>query len=86
MSLAGLKFVREVPVPIRYKAVRLDCSYRLDFLVNDELILELKAVDRFEPIHQAQLLTYLRLTGKKIGILLNFNETLLKNGILRRIL
>ena len=85
-SLAGLSFQREIQVPVHYKGVKMDCAYRLDFLIEDRLIVELKCVEQFDPIHQAQLLTYLRLTGKRVGLLLNFNETLLKNGILRRVL
>ena len=85
LSLAGLSFRRELPIPLRYKGVVMECAYRLDFVIEDQLILELKSVERFEPIHHAQLLTYLKLTGKKVGLLLNFNETLLKNGILRKI-
>jgi GxxExxY protein len=86
LSLAGLSFRREVEVPLRYKSVTMECAYRLDFLIEDQLIVELKCVECFAAIHEAQLLTYLRLTGKKVGLLLNFNETLLKNGILRRVL
>jgi GxxExxY protein len=86
LSLAGIPFLREVPVSMRYKGVTMDCAYRLDFVVADQMVVELKCVERFDPVHQAQLLTYLRLTGKKVGLLLNFNETLLKNGILRRVL
>lgn len=61
-------------------------AYRLDFLIEGELVLEIKAVDKLDTVHEAQLLTYLRLSGKKTGLLLNFNERLLKNGILRRVL
>jgi GxxExxY protein len=86
LSLAGLSFQREVPIPLRYKGVALDCAYRLDFVIEDQLIVELKSIEGFDQIHHAQLLTYLKLTGKKVGLLLNFNETLLKNGILRKIL
>jgi GxxExxY protein len=86
LSLASLSFEREVPIPLRYKGVAMECAYRLDFVIENQLILELKSVERFEPIHHAQLLTNLKLTGKKVGLLLNFNETLLKNGILRKIL
>src|SRR5437868_1008272 len=72
LSLARLSFQREVPVPLRYKGVTMDCAYRLDFVIEDQLIVELKCVERLDPVHQAQLLTYLRLTGKKVGPLLNF--------------
>ncbi|MCC6232153.1 MAG: GxxExxY protein [Verrucomicrobiales bacterium] len=72
-------------MPIDYKGVRLDCGYRVDVLVEDTLILELKAVDVLLPIHQAQLLTYLRLSGKQVGILINFNVELLKLGTKRMV-
>jgi GxxExxY protein len=85
-TLAGIPFAREVAVSLEYKSVILPCAFRLDFLIEDKLILELKAVEKLEPIHQAQLLTYMRLARKPFGLLLNFNETLLKNGILRRVL
>jgi GxxExxY protein len=85
-SFAGLKFAREVPVALTYRTVNIPCAYRLDFLIEDRLILEIKAVERFEPVHQAQLLTYLRLTGKTVGILLNFNQARLIDGILRRVI
>jgi GxxExxY protein len=83
LSQAGLKFAREVPLALTYKAVNLPCVYRIDFLVEDSLVLELKSVDRFEPVHKAQLLTYLRLSGKSVGLLLNFNQARLRDGILR---
>jgi GxxExxY protein len=84
-ALAGLKYAREVPVALSYRTVTIPCAYRLDFLVEDTLILEIKSVERFEPVHQAQLLTYLRLTGKHVGILLNFNEARLIDGVLRKV-
>jgi GxxExxY protein len=86
LSLAKLAFQREVALPLKYKGITLATSYRLDFLIEDQLVLEIKAVDRLEDIHEAQLLTYLRLSGRKTGLLLNFNDRYLKNGILRRIL
>jgi GxxExxY protein len=86
LTLAGIPFAREIAVSLEYKGVVLPCAFRLDFLVDEKLILELKAVERIEPIHQAQLLTYMRLGRKPLGLILNFNETLLKNGILRRVL
>ena len=86
LTLAGTPFTREVAVSLEYKGVVLACAFRLDFLVEDKLILELKAVEKLEAIHQAQLLTYMRLARKPVGLLLNFNEALLKNGILRRVL
>ena len=75
----------EVAVPVLYKEVRLDCGYRLDLLVEEEVVVELKAVESLLPIHSAQVITYLRLTGKAVGLLLNFNVILLKDGIKRLI-
>ena len=79
----GIYFERQVQLPIVYKNVKLDCRYRLDFIVEDSVVVELKAVSELEKIHEAQLLTYLRLTGKRLGLLLNFNVLLMKNGIKR---
>jgi GxxExxY protein len=83
---AGLAFRRQVPLPITYKSVRLDCGYRLDVVIEDQLILELKAVEGLLPIHEAQVLTYMRLSGIRTGLLLNFNTAVLKNGIRRLML
>ena len=69
-----------------YKGLKLDCGYRLDVVVEDSVVIELKSVEQILPIHQAQLLTYLRLSGKKVGLIINFNVAVLKNGIVRRIL
>lgn len=80
---AGLAFERQKSVPVVYKFVRLDCAYRLDLVVENRLIIEVKSVERLIPIHEAQLITYLRLTGLPVGLLLNFNSDLLKNGIRR---
>ena len=74
---------RQKELPIEYKGVTLDCGYRLDVVVANRLILELKACERLEPIHEAQLLTYLKLTGIKVGLLINFNVPVLKQGIKR---
>jgi GxxExxY protein len=82
-ELAELPFQRQVSLPVSYKGKMLDCGYRMDFVVDDKIILELKAVERFEPIHQAQLLTYLKLARKRLGLLINFNVPLLKQGIKR---
>jgi GxxExxY protein len=75
-----------VGLPIEYKGLKLDCGYKIDLLVQDEVILELKAVEKLLPIHQAQLLTYLKLAHKKVGLLINFNVPLLTQGIIRRVL
>jgi GxxExxY protein len=77
----SLPFKRQVPLPVVYKSVRLDCGYRLDVVVQDQVILELKTVERLAPIHEAQMLTYMRLSGIRTGLLLNFNCAVLKDGI-----
>jgi len=74
---------RQVPLPLVYKEVKLDCGYRMDNVVNGELILEIKAVERLLPIHEAQMLTYLRLSGIRTGLLMNFNTPILKQGLRR---
>ncbi|MBI2683329.1 MAG: GxxExxY protein [Acidobacteriales bacterium] len=86
LSLRGIQFRSQVELPVEYKGVALDCGYRLDLLVNETVIVELKAVEKILPIHTAQLVTYLRLSGKKVGLLINFNVPLLKDGIVRRVL
>ncbi len=78
---AGLAFKEQIAIPVRYRGVRLDCGYRLDFLVNDELVVELKSVERILPIHKAQALTYLRLTRFPQALLINFNVPVLRHGI-----
>jgi GxxExxY protein len=83
---AGLAFQRQVPLPVIYKAVRLDCGYRIDIVIERSVILELKTVERLMPIHEAQLLTYLRLSGLRTGLLLNFNSPVLRDGIRRMVL
>jgi GxxExxY protein len=83
LAVLGLKFERQRPVPLEYKGTTLDCGYRLDLLVEEALVVEIKCVDRLLPIHQAQLLTYLRLTTLQTGLLVNFRQTVLKNGLRR---
>ena len=85
LSLAKLGFERQVPLPLAYKSILLDCGYRLDFLVEKTVVLELKAVEELQPIHQAQLLTYLKLGRWPIGLLINFNVPVLKKGIKRMV-
>jgi GxxExxY protein len=80
---AHLSIVTEMVLPVRYEGVHLDCGFRLDIIAMDEVILEIKSVKKLAPIHEAQLLTYLRLTGYPAGLLLNFNVPLLKQGIKR---
>jgi GxxExxY protein len=82
----GLQFQRQVPLPVRYKAVNLDCGYRLDIVVAGVLVLELKAIERLLPIHDAQMLSYLKLGGFKVGLLLNFHSPVLKDGIRRLVI
>ena len=79
----GIRFEAEKPIPVRYKDVQIDCAYRLDLLVEDSVVVELKSVDRLERLHDAQLLSYLRLTECHVGLLINFNVVLLKQGIRR---
>lgn len=83
LSKNGLHFERQKDMPLRYKDVFLNCGYRLDFLIEDSLVIELKAVDKLQPIHQAQMLTYLKLSQKSLGLLINFNVPMLKDGIQR---
>jgi GxxExxY protein len=83
LQQAGIAFERQISVPVVYKSIRLDCAYRLDLKVENKLIVEIKSVERLMPIHEAQLITYLRLTGLAVGLLLNFNTNVLKNGIRR---
>jgi GxxExxY protein len=82
LGLAGLTFERQKPVPVTYKGHTLG-DYRLDMLVQDTVVLELKSVERFDPIFEAQILSYLKMTGKPIGLLINFNTRLLKDGVKR---
>jgi GxxExxY protein len=87
LHLRGLTFQREVPLPVAYKGIRLDCGYRLDIVVQDKVILELKCVEQILPVHEAQLLTYLKMTGKQVGLILNFNVAVLaRGGIVRKVL
>ncbi len=83
LSVAGVKFERQKPLPVHYKAVNLDCGYRLDLVVEQKLIVELKAVENLLSIHEAQALTYLKLSGLTLGLLINFNVPVLKAGIKR---
>ncbi len=82
----GIAFGRQVALPVVYKSVKLDCGYRMDLVVDDRLVVELITVEKILPIHEAQLLTYLRLSGIRTGLLLNFNTAVLKNGIKRMVL
>jgi GxxExxY protein len=82
----GIPFKRQVPLPVIYKSVRLDCAYKMDLVVQRMLIVELKTIERILPVHEAQLLTYLRLSGITTGLILNFHMPVLKDGIKRLVL
>ncbi len=86
LKKSGLKTERQKPVPIIYKEIKLKCGYRMDILVEEIIVVELKSVDQLAAIHDAQILSYLKFSNKKVGLLINFNVTLLKNGIRRFIL
>ena len=86
LRLRGLEFERQVSLPVNYKGAQLDCGYRLDFLVAKSVVVELKAVDSLQAIHEAQILTYLKLGGWTVGLLINFNVPVLKDGIKRLVL
>ncbi len=86
LSRNGIAFQLQHSLPVQYKDVRLDCGYRIDILVENQLIVELKSVEEIKGIHEAQLLTYMKLAGVKIGLLMNFNVTKLKDGIKRFVL
>lgn len=86
LTVRGVPFEREVPLPLEYRGVRLDCGYRLDLLVARRVVVEVKAIEAIAPIHEAQLITYLRLGGWNVGLLMNFNVVILKDGIRRRVL
>jgi GxxExxY protein len=83
LSRRGLSFQRQVELPLAYKGIKLHCGFRMDLVVEDAIVLELKTVDQLLPVHSAQLLTCLKLSGKKIGLLINFNEPVLTKGLRR---
>ena len=85
LHLAGVLFRIQVPIPVEYKGIKLDCGYRVDLMIDDRMIVELKSVEKILPIHQAQLLTYMKLSGISIGLLMNFNVIRLKDGIKRMV-
>jgi len=86
LHLRAIDLERQGNLPVSFKGLKLDCGYKIDLVVEEEVVVELKAVEKILPIHQAQLLTYLKLSGKRIGLLINFNVPLLTQGITRRIL
>jgi len=83
LSIQGLLFEKQKPLSIDYKGKKLDCGYRLDIVVEKAIIIELKSCEKIEPIHKAQLLTYLKLSGLNLGLILNFNVPLMRDGIVR---
>jgi len=83
LSLRQIQYQRQVVLPLRYKGTMLDCGYRLDILIEDQVVIEMKTVEKILPVHKAQLLTYLRLLPAKVGLILNFHEARLKDGICR---
>ncbi len=83
LEMRDIKFERQKPLAVVYKGITLECGYKLDIVVEDKVILELKSVNKVEPIHEAQLLTYLKIADLKLGILMNFNVVILKDGIKR---
>lgn len=86
LKSANIPFARQVPLSVKYKGIVLECGYRMDVVVANDLLVEVKAVDRLMPIHDAQLLTYLKLSGCKAGLLMNFNAVLLRDGLKRMVL
>ena len=83
LSIQGLLFEKQKPLSIDYKGKKMDCGYRLDIVVEKAVIIELKSCEKIEPIHKAQLLTYLKLSGLNLGLILNFNVPLMRDGIVR---
>src|SRR5215831_1116475 len=86
LAICGIPFERQVQIPVEYKGVRLDCGYRADIVVDGKILVVIKAIDSLLPIHDAQLLSYLKLGGREVGLLINCNVELLKHGLRRRVL
>jgi GxxExxY protein len=86
LKQSGIAYIRQAPLAVMYKQVHLECGYRMDLVVESEIVIEIKAVERLLPIHDAQMLTYLKLSGYQAGLLLNFNSMVLKDGLRRLIL
>jgi GxxExxY protein len=83
LALQGIGFERQVSLPVEYKGVKLDCGYRMDLVIEGKAVVEIKTVEKLVPLHEAQLLTYLKLSGLRVGLLLNFNTPVLRSGIRR---
>ena len=86
LALRAIRYGREWPLPLEYKGLRVKCGYRIDFLVADSVVVEIKSVEAIAPVHHSQLLTYMRIGGWKVGLLINFNVLVLKNGIHRKVM
>jgi GxxExxY protein len=86
LFLRGISFATEVALPVDYKGIHLDCGYRMDLVVDNKIAVELKSVEKIAPIHESQLLSYLRLSHMQVGLLINFNVKVLRQGIVRRVL
>ncbi len=86
LSLRKIEFNNQVELPVEYKGIKLDVGYRIDLLVMNQVVIEIKAVEKVLSVHEAQLITYMKLSGKSLGLLLNFNVPVLKDGITRRVL
>ena len=86
LKLLGLKVEEQKPLPLVYKEITIDQGYRIDLLVEDQVVVELKTVEQLTDVHEAQILTYLKLSGRKVGLLINFNVPLIKNGIKRLVI
>ena len=85
-DLRGIKYRQEVDLQVNYKGVAIDCAYRIDFIVEEKIVVELKSVEKLIPIHEAQLLTYLKLSKLRVGLLINFNSAVIRNSFIRRVL
>jgi GxxExxY protein len=85
LNLRGIPFERQVAIAVEYQGVKLDCGYRADLIVGGKILVEIKAVDQLAPIHEAQLLSYLKLCGLKVGLVINFNERVLAHGVRRKV-
>jgi len=86
LTAKRIAFERQIVMPLQYKDISVDCGYRMDFLVEGTVVVELKSIDQVLPVHEAQILTYMRLSGTKVGLLINFNSRLLRDGIKRFVL
>jgi GxxExxY protein len=86
LTLRGIRWVRQVPLPVVYKGEQIDCAYRMDIVIEDRVLVELKAVDEIAKIHEAQLMSYLKLSERRVGLLINFNVKLLIDGVVRRVI